>query len=378
MQDRPGTATEIRTLAALGEALDATPGQLEAIRAAADENKRRNAAILLTPPREGGPTAGHYLLGEIARGIDMDSALGQGMIAKYLGACTGPDGASLLEALGRSNQNALEAACAALTESQARLLRELFPRGLSDIDTGLDAMGEAMREAMRPSCFATWEDFVGAAGLPHTATARLLDEFVVLKEQLAAVLQTAPAEGGESPLDYQARLLAADDPDASAAFERCLVERTDPAFGMPYRDVLDRAQRERILWIQKRMDTQTREKFLTIWRQSVMGLRLPGDRFDALITKKIQALRSHLPVDHEMGLSMMPWVTFCRDMLFTSAQESAVLATLSTLHHEDDIPHAIEAEARARAEIAALLSPAQKRRWSAFAHRSLFTIQIAA
>lgn len=366
------------TIEALGEALDATPQQQDALRAVVNENKRRNAAIFLTPSSDGSPAPAFYISEQIALGIDMDAALGRGLIANYLAACTGTDGVSHLEALGQSNRASLAAACEVLTAKQAQLLRSLLPDGLSTIETGLDAMGEAMREALRPSTFATWVEFARAAAFPTAVEARLRDEFVVLKEQLCSVLQAVPAEGGESPLEYQARLVAAGDPAADIALDTYLASRTDPVFQLRYREVLQRAERERMLRIVQHLEPTARGQFRRLWRQSVMSIRLPGDRFDAVLTRKIQAIKSQRWIDHAKGMSPLPWADFCRGLLLTSAQEAALRGIIHGLQAEQSVPAALAAEAGARALIAAQLSPAQLRQWSAFAQRSLFTVQVAA
>lgn len=378
MPDLPGDAAGIRSMEALAEALDFTPQQFEAVLRAANESKRRNAAVFLTAPRDGGTAPAYYIVDQIARGVDMDSEIGRGLLANFLNNCAWPDGGSHLEALGKSNRDSLDAACAALSESQAAQLRAIFPDGLSHLDTGLDAMGEAMCEVLRPSTFATWEDFTRAAGFTEAAERRLLDEFVILKEQLSTVLQAEPAEGGESPLDYQARLLAAGDPHAGAALDRYLGTRTNREFGLKYSEVLERANRERLIYIIERLEAADRGKMQRLWRQPVMALRLPGDRFDALLAGKIKECKGRLMIDHDQGMSPMPWSAFCRGLLLTSAQEQTLLAVLREMQAADTIDAALPAEARAREAVAAALSPAQLRRWGAFARRSLFTIQLAA
>ena len=364
----------IESLQQLGDALDATPAQRDALCAIANDNKRRNAVIFLTKP-PGGPAPAHYVSDKVARGIDMDSELGRGMLGEYLAACPAPGGGNLLEALGQSNMRALEEAASVLGEAQAEQLRALLPMGLAAIDTGTDPMGEAMREAMQASQFATWEELRAAGAFPAPVATRLLDEFVVLKEQMLSVLLTVPAEGGESPLDYQARLVAADDPNAGRAFDLYLATRTDPAFGMAFRDVLERLERERTLWIFPRLEEPARAWLQSHWRQPILSLRLPGDRFYALLEQRIRALKTQQPIDQAAGCSMLPWGDFCRALLLTSAQEEAARALVGPLCTLAMPDAALEAEEPARAALEALLSPTQRRRWRAYARRSLLTLQ---
>jgi hypothetical protein len=362
--------------------LGASAAECAALRASIDGAKQRIATIFSMAAEDAGPTPAAYILNQMQQGLEVESAGARArlftQIAERKTAATGSTYAALIHA---AHAEGLADACAALRPEAALELRAaLAGRAVTEIATGFDPMPAAIHAARADTVFETWEELRDTLDFSPASTQRLLDQFLVLKEQLISVLCAAPEGGGEAPLDYQARLLAAGDPEAGASVDAYLKARIAPGFRKPYAEVLAWLENGRRSWLELHASTEERLRLQTIWRQSLLTLTLPGDRFRKALLERVGKIRGAVYAD--LGAeARLGWAEFCAALLLTSAQEEDARRAMAQLHAAaaaapQDLAKALAAEAEARRTLEATFSAQQRRRWAAFERRSLLSVAI--
>lgn len=368
-------------LEALADTLRATDAQRALLRETLYRLKQQITDLFQTPPAQGGDSP----LTVAARGYSpmQPGEPERPALHRYLYVFEPVPGKNYTDCISAVRDAALEELCAGLSPAQADELRIIVGTRLSDVATECDPLGDAIREALTPSEFRTWDDLRAALAFAPAEEDLLLRELRYLKEHLTAVLCAVPTGGLESPLDYEARLAAAGDPfqhDATAAYRE---RHIDPRFGDAYATVLYRVELNRRHWIGLRLGQAGNARLQRVLKQSLLTLDLPNDCYPARLRERSTALARQFPPANDTGETRLTWGAFCAALLFTSSQEKAILPLVTKLHavactEEASTSEALllEAESEARRGLEATLGPKQRPRWNALTRRSLLTIDL--